>query len=97
MRPRLAFKTPHAGVKNVWIRGIDLEIRHAVLVIDVERLGPRLTAVRSHEHAALLVWSKSMAHRADVNDVGILWIYSDGGDAFCLFETHVLPRFAAVG
>src|SRR6185437_4221545 len=96
MRPGLAFKTPHACVQNVWVRLIDLEIGDAVLVIDVEGLGPRLTAVRSHEHTALLVWTKSMSERADVNDVGVLRIDDDGGDVFGVFEAHVLPRLATV-
>src|ERR1044072_3229246 len=96
MRPWLALKTPHARVKNVRVRGIDLEICDAVLVVDVERFGPCLTTVRSHKHATLFVWTKSMAHRADVNDVRVLRIDDDRGDAFGVFQTHVLPGLAAV-
>ena len=59
MRPGLALETPHARVKNVWVSRIDIEICNAVLVVDVERLGPCLAAVGSHEHAALFVWTKA--------------------------------------
>ncbi len=96
MRPGLALKTPHAGVKNVWVGRIDIEIRDAVLVVDVERFGPGLTAVRSHEHAAFFVWTKSMSECADVNDVRVLRMDGDGGDSLGVFETHVLPGLAAV-
>src|SRR5215213_163761 len=96
MRPRLALEAPHAGVKNVWICRIDLEIRDAVLVVDVESLGPGLTSVRSHKHAAFFVGTKSMSERPDVNDVRVLRVDDDGGDTFGIFETHVLPGLAAV-
>src|SRR5215212_25615 len=78
------------------IRRIDLEIRDAVLVVDVESPAPRLTAVGRHEHAAFFVWTKSVSERADVNDVGVLRVDGDGGDSFGVFEAHVLPRLAAV-
>src|ERR1051326_2209255 len=96
MRPGLALETPHACVKNVWVRRIDLEIRDAVLVVDVERLGPRLTAVGSHEHAALFVGTKSMTEGADVDNVGSLRIDDDRRYVLGVFETHVLPGLAAV-
>src|SRR6185369_11664810 len=96
MRPRLALEAPHAGVENVWICRIDLEIGDAVLIVDVEGLGPGLTAVRSHEHAAFFVWTKSVSERTDVNDVRVLRIDDDGGDSLAVFEAHVLPRLAAV-
>src|SRR6185369_13145324 len=96
MRPWLPLKTPHAGVENVWVRRIDLEVRDAVLVVDVESLGPGLTAVRSHKHAAFFVGTKSMSERADVNDVGVLRVDDDGGDTLSVFEAHVLPGLACV-
>src|SRR5215203_4032242 len=96
MRPGLALKTPHSGVKNVWVRGIDIEVGDAMLIVDVKGLGPGLTAIRSHKHAAFFVGTKSMTERADVDDVRILRMDGDRGDAFGVLETHVLPRLPAV-
>src|SRR5687768_2391511 len=97
MRPGLALKTPHAGIKNVRVGEIDIEVGDAVLVIDVECLGPRLAAVSRHVHAALFVWTKRVAQCADVHDVGILRMDGDSRDALGFSQTHVLPRLAAIG
>src|SRR5688572_788115 len=96
MCPGLAFETPHAGVKNVWVGRIDIKICDAVLVVDVKSFGPRLAAVSRHEHAALIIWTKSMSERADVNDVRVLRIDGYCRNAFGIFETHVLPCLPAV-
>src|SRR5690349_25099476 len=68
-----------------------------MLIIDVERFGPRLATVSRHEDAAFFIWTKRVTERADVNDVGVLRIDNDGRDVFGLGESHVLPRLAAVG
>ena len=94
--PELALKTPHARVKDVGIRRVDIQIRTAVLVIKIERFGPGPTAVRSHEHAPLFIGRKRVPHRGNVNDIRVLGIDDDGRDVFRLFQTHVFPGLPAV-
>src|SRR5688572_23398540 len=96
MRPGFALKAPHPRVKNVRVSRIDIEICDAVLIVDVERLRPCLAAVRRHKHAAFFIWTESVPQCADVNDVVVLRIDSDGGDALSVFKAHVLPRFPTV-
>ena len=44
--PGLAVELPHAGEDDVGIGGIDIEIRSAVLRIEIERLLPGAASVR---------------------------------------------------
>src|SRR5215207_1564053 len=97
MRPWFALETPHSCVKDVWVRRIYFEIRDAVLIVDVESFGPGFAAVSGHKHTALIVRAKGVSECADVDDVRVLRINGDSGNAFGIFETHVLPGLTAVG
>ena len=69
--PRPALHVVHRRVERVGIAAVDDEIDRAGLVVDVEHLRPGLAAVDRLEHAALLVGGPQVAHRRDVDDVGV--------------------------
>src|SRR5688500_8653169 len=90
------FEATHAGVENVWICGIDIEVGNAVFLVDVESPGPGAAAVSSQENPALFVGAKRVAQRAHVNDVGILRMNDTCRDAFRVSQSHVLPALSAI-
>ena len=51
--PRSALTLVHRGPQVHQVCGIDGELRRAGVFIDIQRLGPGLSTVRRHEHAAL--------------------------------------------
>ena len=95
--PRLARQFVRDRVEHVRVLAAHHEIDDARLVVDEERLLPRLAAVLGHEQAALGVGREEVAHRGDVDDVRVLRMDEDARDVVRVAQAHVRPRLARVG
>src|SRR5690606_9480297 len=58
---------------------------------------PRGAAVLAAEEAALLVWTKGVAERRHIDEIGILRVNLDLADVAGVAEAEVSPGLAAVG
>jgi len=72
------------------------DVLDADLVVDVERLLPRLAAVGAAIQPALFRVRVDVALRGDEDEVRIVRINKDGGDLLRLVEPQVLPGLAGV-
>ncbi len=95
--PRPAAERPHPRVRVARVREVDVQVRAAGVLVDVEDLLPARAAVRRLEDAALLVRAPLAAERADQRDVRIARVHHDPLDPLRALEAEVRPRRAAVG
>src|SRR5206468_7787739 len=95
-RVRRASEAPGGGVEDARVRRIERQVDRAGVATHVEDAVPRLAAVARAEHAALLVWPERVAHRRDVDEIGIVRMDADARDVARVFEADVLPRLAGV-
>ena len=83
--------------EDVRVRRIDDEIGRARVVVDEQRLRPRLAAVRRHEHAALRVGPEQVSHCRDPDHVRVLRVDDDAGDRLRFPQADVRERVPGVG
>ena len=83
--------------QDVRVRRIDDEIGGAGVVVDEQRLRPRLAAVGRHEDAALRVRPEQMSDRRDPDHVRVLRMDDDARDRLRFAQADVRERHPGVG
>src|SRR5439155_20877818 len=87
---------PHAGVNDVRVGGIDVDVGAPGLVVHEQHFLPALAAIARLEHAALVVRAPLVPHAARVGYVRIARVDADARDAIGIVEPEVRPRLAAI-
>ncbi len=75
---------------------IDGDVVRAGVVVDVEHLRPRLSAVGGLENTAFVIWSPQMAGGGDIYDIRIARMNHDPAVVMRIGQAHVLPGDAGV-
>ena len=88
---------PENCINDVGIRRIDAHVVAARVLVLVENLLERLSAVGGAEDSALCIRSVWMTKHGDEETVGIFGIDVDVRDHLAVTEPQVRPRFARVG
>src|SRR6187401_1271925 len=88
---------PEHAINHLRIRGIELHLDAARVLVHVEDFLPRGAAVRRAEDPALRVRSVWMAEASDEHDVWILRMDHKAPDLLHVAETDLLPRRSAIG
>ena len=76
---------------------IHRDVGAAGVLVDEQRLRPRLAAVGRAEDAALRLRAVGVAERAGEHDVRVLRVDDEARDAAGLLEAHQRPGLAGVG
>ncbi len=95
-RPRPALHVVGRGVERVGVMPVEDEVDRAGRVVDVEDLLPGLAAIDRLEHPALFVRRPEVAHRRDVDDLGIGRMDQDAGHVVRVLQAHLLPGLPGV-
>ncbi len=95
--PRALAVLPQSRVHVARVGGIDLDLRGAGVVVDVEHLLPCPAAVDGTEHTSLRVRPVRMAHARHEHDVGVRRMDNQAAHLLDVGEPDVAPGLAAVG
>src|SRR5579862_6127031 len=95
--PRALTNFPHGGIDGIGIRGIDLDVGAARVVVLGNNFLPALSAVGGAIDAALLAGSVGMAEDGREDFVGIARIGGERGNLLAVGEAEMSPRLAGVG
>ena len=94
--PGPAAEREHAGIHDVRVGRIDVDVGTAGQVVLVEHLLPALPAVHRLEEPAFLVRAPLAAERACVHDVGVARVDDEARDLLAVREADVHPVLAGV-
>ena len=95
--PALAEALVDRRVEHARVLPVDLDVASAVLVVDEQRLLPRLAAVDRLEDAALGGRAEGRAERRRPDDVGVARVHADAADLAALAQAGELEALAGVG
>ncbi len=95
-RPRSAVAFPHCGEEHMRILRIEDDVDSTGAVVKIEDFFPSLTTVARSENPAFGVGAVGMAKSCDESNIGIGGMDNDGTDVASVFQSNVVPGFAAI-
>src|ERR1035438_5371699 len=94
--PRAFAHFPHRSVNYVGIRGIDLYIGGAGVLVFVEDFLPGLAAIESLEKAALFIGAVGMAEHGGEDSIGIARVDGERRDLQAVAQAEMTPGLAGI-
>ena len=94
--PRALARFPHGGIDHVGIRGIDLDVGGAGVLVFVDDLLPGLAAIGGAEKAALFIRAVGMAEHGGEDSIGIARIDGERGNLQAIAQAEMSPGFSGV-
>ena len=95
--PGRALPLIHRGPQVIRIAGIDDDFRRRRVLVDIQRLRPRLAAVGRHEDTTLGVWAVQMTADGHPDGVRIRRMHDQTAKRLRIFEADIRERLAGVG